>query len=190
MSDDPFTVCAKHETGFLAGSDGSEKYGTDGAFGWAVSTIDGGRTAWGMGPSRGLRMDSYRAEWSGMLSLLRFLVRLGDYTHKPVEWSGTIGTDSQSMLKTLFGQENVRQCTLLGSVHLQEMDVMIAEWDLLIEIHTTLKTSPGVKLAYVKGHQDSVREYTTLPLLAQLNVDADDKAREHQETYGKAHPYT
>jgi hypothetical protein len=41
----------------------------------------------------------------------------------------------------------------------------------------------------VKGHQDSHRAYHRLSLLAQLNVDADDKAREYQQQYGKAHPF-
>jgi hypothetical protein len=190
LSIDPFTVSSQHDIGFTAGSDGSEKYGTDGAFGWALSTNDGVRTAWGMGPSRGLRMDSYRAECSGMLSILRFLVRLGEYTNKAEEWSGIIGTDSQSMLKTLFGQANVQAQIPLGADHLLELDVMIAEWDLLIEIQTTLKTLPAVHLVHVKGHQDKESEYSTLPLLAQLNVEADTKAREYQADFGKAHPCT
>lgn len=113
---DPFTVCSKFDIGFLAGSDGSEKFGTDRAFGWSLSTNDGVRTASGMGPSRGLKMDSYRAECRGMLSILRFLVRLGEYTRREEQWSGTIGADTQSMLKTLFGQDNVKKGTQLGAV--------------------------------------------------------------------------
>ena len=187
---DPFTVSSKLGTGFSAGSDGSEKFGTDGAFGWSLSTIDGVRTAWGMGPSRGLKMDSYRAECSGMLSILRFLVRLGEYTRNAEQWNGTVGTDSQSMLKTLFGQDNVIKGTRLGAADSQELDVMTAEWDLLIEIQTTLRHLPGVTLTYVKGHQDADHDYSTLPLMAQLNVDADNKAREYQEKYGKAHPFS
>ena len=61
---DAFSVSYELQTSFVAGSDGSEKYGTDGAFGWMISTSQGVRTASGMGPSRGLRMDSYRAECS------------------------------------------------------------------------------------------------------------------------------
>lgn len=48
---------------------------------------------------------------------------------------------------------------------------------------------PNVKLTYVKGHQDSHRAYSRLSLLAQLNVDADDKAAEYQRHFGKAHPF-
>ena len=106
---DAFTISNDLSTSFAAGSDGSEKYGTDGAFGWMISNDSGERVASGMGPSRGWRMDSYRAECSGMLSLLRFLIRLGAYTFHVGSWNGTIGTDSRSMLEKLFGTTRVRE---------------------------------------------------------------------------------
>jgi hypothetical protein len=102
---DPYTVCLELQQGFEAGSDGSAKFGTDGSFGWIVSTSQGERAATGMGPSRGQVMDSYRAECSGMLSILRFLIRIAEYTSMVDEWQGTIGTDSQSMLDTIFGRD-------------------------------------------------------------------------------------
>ena len=106
---DPYTACLElqHETGFLAGSDGSEKFGTDGAFGWMISTTGGERVACGKGPSRGHVMDSYRAECSGMLSILRFIIRLAEFTAAATTWEGTIGTDSQSMLDTIFGRDRI-----------------------------------------------------------------------------------
>ena len=60
----------------------------------------------------------------------------------------------------------------------------------MIKIQTTLRILPGIKLIYVKGHQDADHDYSTLPLLAQLNVDADDKASEYQEKYGRARPFS
>ncbi|KAI2490271.1 hypothetical protein MHU86_24292 [Fragilaria crotonensis] len=48
---DPYTACLELHQGFEAGSDGSEKYGTDGSFGWMISTSQGERVATGMGPS-------------------------------------------------------------------------------------------------------------------------------------------
>jgi ribonuclease HI len=186
---DAFTISEDLRTSFVAGSDGSEKYGTDGAFGWMISNAVGERAAAGMGPSRGWRMDSYRAECSGMLSLLRFLIRVGEYTFRVDSWCGTIGTDSQSMLEKLFGQSTVRSGEPLTAAKLQELDVMVAEWDLLREIQESLRTLPEVTLKYVKGHQDVHQVYTRLTILAQLNVDADDKASEYQQQYGKAHPF-
>ena len=105
---DPYTVCLELQQGFEAGSDGSEKFGTDGSFGWIISTSQGERAATGMGPSRGQVMDSYRAECSGMLSILRFLIRLSEYTNMVAEWQGIIGTDSQSMLDTILGRDQAR----------------------------------------------------------------------------------
>ena len=186
---DPYTISLEHQTDFRAGSDGSEKHGTEGAFGWMISNREGKRTASGMGPSRGLRMDSYRAECSGMLSLLRFLVRIGEYTQRVEVWSGKIGTDSKSMLEKLFGERNLREQTELGVECLQELDVLTAEWDLLNEIQITLRQLQNVKLKHVKGHQDATRDYQTLPIMAQLNINADEKAREYQREYGKAHPF-
>jgi hypothetical protein len=152
-----------------------------------IGNRSGERVAAGMGPSRGWRMDSYCAECSGMLSILRFLIRVGEYAFRVGNWSGTIGTDSRSMLEKLFGNKNVREGTTLAAMALAELDVMTAEWDLLQEIQVALKLLPDVKLKYVKGHQDAHGAYGRLPLIAQLNVDADDKAREYQENHGKAH---
>jgi hypothetical protein len=124
-----------------------------------------------------------------MLSLLRFLIRLGEYTFRVDNWKGTIGTDSQSMLEKLFGRTKVKSGEPLIAAQLKELDVMTAEWDLLMEIQVSLRLLPEVELTYVKGHQDASRAYSRLSLLAQLNVDADDKAKEFQEQHGKAHPF-
>jgi hypothetical protein len=58
-------------------------------------------------------MDSYRAKYSGMLSLLRFLI-----------------TDSQSMLEKLFGRAKAQSGEPMNAVTLVELDVISAEWDL------------------------------------------------------------
>ena len=99
---DPRMTCFSLHPQFFAGCNGSAKYGNQGAFGWSVSTYLEERAATGMGPSRGAVMDSYRAECSGLLSLLRFLIRLADFTTMFEPWTGVIGTDSQSMLDRVF----------------------------------------------------------------------------------------
>jgi hypothetical protein len=111
-----------------------------------LSNVSGERAAAGMGPSRGWRIDSYRAECSGMLSLLRFLIRLGEYTFRVDQWSGTIGTDSHSMLERLFGSKTVKDGKPLTAASLVELDVLCAEWDLLIAIQDSLRLLPEVKL--------------------------------------------
>ena len=47
---EPHTGCLALQNGFRAGSDGSEKFGTHGAFGWTIRTLAGTRIASGMGP--------------------------------------------------------------------------------------------------------------------------------------------
>lgn len=105
-----------------------------------------------------------------MLSLLRFPIRLGEYTFRAELWSGTIGgTDSHSMLERLFGSKTVKDGEPLTAASLVELDVLrSAEWDLLIAIQESLRLLPEVKLKYVKGHQDSHRAYHRLPLLRSL----------------------
>ena len=61
---------------------------------------------------------------------------------------------------------------------------MIPEWDVLVEIYKLKLLMPEIKLEYVQGHQDKDQAYATLPLLAQLNVDADDMADRYQQEYG------
>ena len=71
---DPRMTCFSLLPQFFAGCDGSAKFGTHGAYGWTISTHLEERAATGMGPSRGASIDSYRAECSGLLSILRFLI--------------------------------------------------------------------------------------------------------------------
>jgi hypothetical protein len=77
---DPRMTCFSLQPQFFAGCDGSAKFGTDGAYGWTISTYLKERAATGMGPSRGAVVDSYRAECSGLLSILRFLIRLAEFS--------------------------------------------------------------------------------------------------------------
>ena len=169
---------------FFAGTDGSVKHGTNGSFGWSLSNPEGDRVATAMGPARGASMDSYRAECTGMLSLLRFLVRVAGYTNQEFPWRGLIGTDSQSMLDRVYdsgGQEGTRKLAVL--------DVLDPEWDLLVEIQDALQELPGVSLTYVKGHQDDRAPYERLPLVAQLNVDADRLAAQYHNDHGARRPF-
>ena len=156
-----------------------------GAFGWMLSNPEGDIAASAMGPARGAKMDSYRAECTGMLSLLRFLFRLGHYSHMDALWRGVIGTDNQSMLDRLYKADPTNSRKQLAS-----LDVMDPEWDLLMEIQESLREMPGVTLTYVKGHQDDRTEYGRLPLLAQLNVDADRLAGRYNREHGARRPFS
>ncbi len=164
---DPYSLCLELAQGFRAVSDGSVKFHTHGSFGWVLSSLDGQRLAHGMGPARGRTPHSYRAEAYGLLSLLRFLRRIKEYTgmHEPL--IGVIATDSQGVLDTLQMGDNDPQA-VEDPVDLDEgkvvLDCLRPEWDLLIEIQTALQSMPHVHLKHVEGHQDKKRPYHALDL--------------------------
>ncbi len=83
---DPYSVCLALTPGFRAVSDGSVSRKHHGLFGWVVSSLDGERLAVGMGPVRGRRPQSFRAEAYGLLSLLRFLIRIKEFTGMHDAW--------------------------------------------------------------------------------------------------------
>lgn len=145
-----------------------------------------------MGPASGSRPTFYRAEAYGMLSILQFLIRIAEYTGMKFPWTGVIGTDNQSLLDTLNGADEAENHDDLpmqitgGEVIL---DVLIPDWDVVVEIQVALKQLPQIKLTYVKGHQDCTTRYANLDQMAQLNVDdADAKAGEFQDAHGAYRP--
>ena len=122
-----------------------------------------------------------------MLSLLRFLIRLAEFTCKFDQWHGIIATDSKSLLDTLFGTAlSAQDCQAIKT--LQSTDALQADWDVVVEIHRALAVLPGITLRHIKGHQDRKTRYDNLTLLAQLNVDADDMATLYQTSHGRQRP--
>lgn len=178
---DPAYICLDLQIYFYAGTDGSVLFETDGAFEWSLSNTEGERVATAMGPARGADMDLYRAECTGMLSFLRFLVCIAMYANVDDSWWGLVGTDSQSLLNALYAETEAGED---GRKQLAVLDVLDAEWDLLVEIQEALRELPGVDLTYIKGHQDDRVPYDRLPLMAQLNVDADRLAAKYQNLHG------
>ena len=68
------------------------------------------------------------------------------------------------------------------------LDPLSPEWDVVVGIQKLLQDMPGLKLEHIKGHQDSTRAYERLPILAQLNVDADALANQYQRDHGTHRP--
>ena len=192
MHVDPYTLCDAMTPGVKGGSDGSVRYHTEGSFGWVISSEHGERVAQGKGPVRSPRPTSYRAEASGLLSLLRFLLRASEFTSMVDPWKGTIVTDSYRVLKTLGGGDVDPQDALDKPIKIDGdkvvLDVLCPEWDLLIEIQHALIHLPEMTLQFIKGHQDAKTPYAQLPLDAQLNCDADHIAGEYQDQYGGNRP--
>ena len=188
---DPFTFCVDTQPYLRAVSDGSSYDDVQGAFGWTIRNEQGVRAAFGMGPARGSAVFSYRAESCGLLSVLRFLIRIAEYTDMHFQWKGILATDAQSVLDTLSGEdgdpmESEEPINLDGADVV--LDVLCPEWDVLKEIQAALRVLPGIRLQYVKGHQDRDIEYSQLDQLGQMNVDADEIAKTYQHLYGAIRP--
>jgi hypothetical protein len=70
---DPHTVAESISHGARVVSDGSAWYGSQGAFGWAMSNDIGERVTVGMDPARDAIANSFRSEAYGLLAVLRLL---------------------------------------------------------------------------------------------------------------------
>jgi hypothetical protein len=68
------------------------------------------------------------------------------------------------------------------------LDPLSPEWDIVIGVQSLLNDMPGLELQHIKGHQDAQREFQRLPLLAQLNVEADALANQYQRDHGGFQP--
>ena len=155
---DPFSLCLELTPGFRAVSDGSVTTQLHGSIGWIVSSLSGNRLATGMGPARGRSPLSFRAEAYGLLSFLRFLLRIKEYRGMHNPWVGILATDGQSVLETLQLGDHDPQEKKHQSTSTKAMWSWIAclrpDWDLLIEIQSAIKNLPNVTIQYIAGPQD------------------------------------
>ena len=188
MATDAYAVGIALEHGIRAVSDGSEWFQTQGSFGWILSSDLGERLATGMGPARSSRPNSYRSEGYGMLALLCQLQHLAEYIQLHEPWHGVIATDSKSLIDKVRGPCHHHNGHSQGTVYQQPLDPLSPEWDVVVGIQKLLQEMPGLKLEHIKGHQDRDQEYERLPLLAQLNVDADALANKYQRDHGLHQP--
>lgn len=189
---EPFDFCSDLQPHLRAVSDGSVRHETQGAFGWALRNEQGVNAASGMGPARGGgKVTSYRAEAYGLLVLLRFLIKMAEFSEMQRQWIGIIATDRLSLLDTLRGKDETRMererdepINVSGTK--VDLNCVSADWDVLIEIQDSLALLPQIRLQHVNVHQDRQQSYQNLDQLGQLNVDADEKAGLYQDTVGLA----
>jgi hypothetical protein len=116
---EPFDFCIDLQTHSKAVCDGSVRNNKYSSFGWAIRDEAGNTVATGIGPAPGTKPSSYRAEAYGMLSIMRFLIRIAEYTEMSFQWQGVLGTDSQSFLDALSGKDRDPQ---EGTHPFQSMD--------------------------------------------------------------------
>jgi len=152
-------------------SDGSaDREARKGSFGWVISTRSGRRLVKCNGPVYSYKPNSYRAEGYGILSAMRFWMRLQQLRGKPNQHlpRHKAYCDNKSMVDVV---KKHRKYSLI-----YPNATLASEWDVIAEIRTTLlamETSNRPTLTHVYGHQDNDTSYDALPLEAQLNVDAD-----------------
>lgn len=180
---------------FSCTSDGSVRYKTQGSFGWALSFDDGSKPVHCSGPVYGTRPTSYRAEGYGLLSMTRFLICLSEYCNNTQQMQPfRMASDNISLVDnaTEYQQED----TDIPSFTDEPLEyqkaaqfTLVSDWDILNEIRMSLPLLLGKpRILWVKGHQDRKKAYEELPLLAQLNVDADKYAGEFQDQHGADRP--
>ena len=151
-----------------------------GSFAWIMSNYSGERLARCSGPVFGHAISSYRAESYGILSFLRFLCNM-------IRLHGTHGDKLKTPHLVCDNQGVVTTITkLLSYPSIYPNTTMAAEWDCMAQILETRQylgpLFPTVE--HVKGHQDENTPYEELPLLAQLNCNADA----HANTFLRNHP--
>jgi hypothetical protein len=165
---------------FRACSDGSAAK-HQGTFGWALALSDRTRIAYGSGNVDGHDPQSFRSEAQGMLSVVRFLFRLRQWTKSEATLSGTLATDNTGLVDRAKAQSAISYSVPNSTFQ--------SDWDVVQAIVNTVSSaSLDVAYTHVKGHQDKDTEYDSLPFLAQLNVDADELAGEFQKKFGSHRP--
>ena len=123
-----------------------------------------------------------------MLALLSFLKRLAEFTQLHEPWTGILATDSKSLIDTVSNPSPCPQSQAQSPFYKRPLDPLSPDSDIAIGVQSLLKEMPGLRLQHIKGHQDERCEFHRLPLLAQLNVEADALANKYQRDHGSFQP--
>jgi hypothetical protein len=132
-------------------SDGSVRYNSPGSFGWVLAHLT--ELEWSHAwdpPARGpQRPASFRAEGYGLLSFLMFLWRVAEFTGMHDLWTGTIATNSQSLLQSLHRTDSTQPPPRFNApIHivgnLTILNPLQLDWDVLIEIEHKLSQLPEI----------------------------------------------
>jgi hypothetical protein len=183
-------------------TDGSAPTGR-GSFGWVISDDNGNILAQYKGAVFGGRITLYCSEGYGILSVLRFLLRMRQVHRKegqPEVQSELLDLlreriiQSQQSKDEEHGEGIMREETLCSHPLVCDNKSMVnkvneivkydkiypnvtmeSEWDILAEIRTTMRelASSSPSLSHIKSHQDRKKPFEELPLQAQLNFRAD-----------------
>ena len=170
-STDDLAAFLQSSSPLLVSSDGSAGSFV-GTFGCVCSTDTGQRLFRLHGPAPGYNTSSFRAESYAFLAILRYLIQSCEFLSCVLPISLQMFTDSESLVKTI-------QKRMEWFVEFP-YSTMTADWDLQQAISRSLRQFANLPhICHIKGHQDQEQAYSTLPLPAQLNVDADHAASDY-----------
>jgi hypothetical protein len=143
-------------------------------FGVVTATSAGTRLFTTRGAAPGSRPQSFRAEGYGRLAVVRFLIRLAQYS--------TGIALIQPFLHFLINTSVIKRVSKALSHSWTSPNLTMApEWDLIALITSSYRElAHPADIKWVKGHQDKARLSNSLPLSAQLNCEADDQAGQFQ----------
>jgi hypothetical protein len=129
------------------------------------------------GAAPGSRPQSFRAKGYGGLAVVRFLIRLAQYTGIALIQPFLHFLDNTSVIKGVS--------KALSHSWTSPNLTMAPEWGLIAVITLSYRElAHPAELKWVKGHQDKARLRNSLPLSAQLNCEADNQAGQFQTDHG------
>lgn len=192
-----FSISPEQQKDFHVASDASVKSGK-GAFGWVIAHQSHGLLAIGKGRVPGHGMSSYRAEAWGMLSVLRFLLRLKTqnlFDITSAQWF--LECDNLSLITRVSkislatqqpaytdedSSESMEQMSATYYVRYLQANPLIPEWDILNAILQISSLFKLCQVTHIRGHQDTTNNTDTpLSYSAQLNIRCDKLAEQaHQ----------
>jgi hypothetical protein len=137
-----------------------------------------------------------------MLSLLRFFFHLSEYCDTQHDTIGVIGCDNLLLINKVIGYQSPFPTAALLDNDWTPFDslptllsntfpsaTLAPDWDVLNESrHSLQDLSFRPTFQHIKGHHHNT-PYHNLPLLAQLNVDADTAAGNFQLQHGCHRPH-
>ena len=158
----------------LAASDGSSTT-TNATFGWTLR-VSNNDIVTNFGPVHGHQSTAFRAEATGLLSLLLFLhshlSRQHWITPSPNQYL-PVYLDNSSLLRIVT--------RMSSESYLSPSDAISSEYDLILQIADLLTTLPlSLQFHHVKSHQDKHAPISSLSLPAQANCHADHLATSAQ----------
>jgi hypothetical protein len=92
------------------------------------------------------------------------------------------------LIDTILGKNTLPLGSARPQVYQRPLEPLSPEWDIVVGVQQLLHDLPGIQLQHIKGHQDRERDFDRLPLLAQLNIDADALANRYQKEHGSFRP--